>query len=100
MQRCGARIPAFEQRPFIGVEHTVSTVTALFAPGKRGPLEVALHRPQADPEVLGNRWGRPALVVQGPDLGMQRLQACLALRRAHSTEFSGGGSPLIESLLR
>ena len=84
-QPCGgaaARIPAYEQRPFIRVEHTVSAVTALFAPGKRGPLEVALHRPQAHPEVLGNRWGRPALVVQGPDLCIHRLPSGLALRCA------------------
>ena len=74
-----AGIPAFEELRFIGVAHTVPAVTALFARGKRGPLEVALHRRQAHPEVLGHRWGRPALVVQGPDLCMHRLPSGLAL---------------------
>ena len=41
-----------------------------------------MHRPQAHPEVLRNGRGRPALMVEGPDLRMQGLPAGLTLRRA------------------
>ena len=77
-----AGIPALEQIRFIGVEHTVPEVTAPFASRKGGGPEIALHRAQTHPDLLGNGRGRPALAVQGPDLRMQRLPACLALRRA------------------
>ena len=77
-----ARIPALEEIRFIGVEHTVPAVAAPFAPRKRGAPEIALHRAQTQPDLLGNGRGRPALAVQGPDLRMQRLPAGLALRRA------------------
>ena len=76
------RIPALEEIRLIGVEHTVPEVAAPSAPRKGGAPEIALHRAQTQPDLLGNGRGRPALAVQGPDLRMQRLPAGLALRRA------------------
>jgi hypothetical protein len=49
-----------------------------------------LHGAQTQPDVLGNGRDGPALVVQGPDLRMQRLPAGLALLRA----LLGGGGRL------
>ena len=74
-------IPAREQIRLIGGEQTVPEVTATFAPRKGGGPEIALHRAETHADMLGNGRGRPALAVQGPDLLMQRLPACLALCR-------------------
>jgi hypothetical protein len=76
------RIPALQEIRFIGVEQTVSVIAATFAPRKRGASEVALYRAQTHSEVLRNGRSRPPLTVQGPDLRMQCLPACLALHRA------------------
>jgi hypothetical protein len=77
-----ARIPAFEEIRFIGVERTLSVVTTAFAPRKRGALEVALDCTQTHPHVLRDGRGRPPLAVQGPDLRMERLPMALALHGA------------------
>src|SRR5205085_7409323 len=84
------RIPALEEIRLIWVEDTVPAVAPPFAPCKRGAPEIALHGAQTQPDVLGNGRGGPALVVQGPDLRMQRLPAGLALPRA----LLGGGGRL------
>jgi hypothetical protein len=76
-----AGIPAFEQRRVSRVKHTVPEVTAPFASLKDGTPEIALHRAQTHPDLRHHGRGRPALAVQGPDLRMQRLPACLTLRR-------------------
>jgi len=76
-----AGIPAFEQKRLIGIEHAVPEVTAPFASRKGGTPEIVLHRAQTHPDPLRHGRGRPALAVQGPDLRMQRLPACLTLRR-------------------
>ena len=81
-RRIAARIPAFEEIRFIGVEHTLSSVTTAFAPRKRGALKVALDGSQTHPNMLRDGRGRPPLTVQGPDLRMQRLPVCLVLRGA------------------
>ena len=72
------------------VEDTVPAIATPFAPRKRGAPEIALHRAQTQPDLLGNGRGCPALVVQGPDLRMQRLAAGLAVPRA----LLGGGGRL------
>src|SRR5262249_17452720 len=72
-------IPALQEIRLIEVEATVAEVTATFASRKRGGLEIALHRAQPQPDLLRNGRGGPALVVQGPDLRMQRLTVGLAL---------------------
>ena len=54
-----ARIPAFEEVRFIGVEPTLSVITTAFAPCKRGALEVALDGAQTHPHVLRDGRGRP-----------------------------------------
>jgi hypothetical protein len=41
-----------------------------------------LHSAQTHPEVLRTSWGRPALVMESPDLRMQGLPAGLALCHA------------------
>ena len=63
-----AGIPTLQQQDFVRVQETVAAVTPLFASRKRGGPEIALHRAQTHPDVLGNGAGRPALAVQGPDL--------------------------------
>jgi len=75
-------IPALEEIRLIRVEATVPAVATPFAPRKRGPLEIALDGAQTQPDLLGNGRSGPALVVQGPDLRMQRLPAGLALHGA------------------
>ena len=77
-----ARIPALEQRRFVGVQQAAPAVTPLFAPRKRGGLQVTLHGAQTDPKVLGNGGDGPALAVQRPDLFMRALSVRLALGRA------------------
>ena len=77
-----AGIPALKEIGFRGVEHTVPVVAAAFASPKGGGPEVTLYRTQTQPDLLRNGRGRPALVVQSPDLLMQRLPACLPLCRA------------------
>ena len=77
-----ARIPALEEIRLIGVEYTVPEVAATFASRKGRSPEIALHCAQTQPNLLRNGRGRPALAVQGPDLLMQPLPACLALCRA------------------
>src|SRR5262249_47971905 len=74
----------------IRIEDTVPAVATPLAPRKRGGPEIALHRAQTQPALLRNRWGGPALAVQGPDLRMQRLPAGLAVPRA----LLGGGGRL------
>ena len=76
------RIPALEEIRLIGVEATVPAIATPFAPRKRGAPEVALDGAQTQPDVLGNGRGGPALVVQSPDLRIQRLPAGLALHGA------------------
>ena len=58
-----ARIPALEEIRFIGIEQTVPVVAAAFTPSKRGGPEIALHRAETQPDVLGNRGARPSLMV-------------------------------------
>ena len=74
-------IPALEEIRFIGGEQTVPVVAAACAPRKRGGPEIAPHGAQTQPGVLGNRGARPALTVQGPDLFIHTLPACLTLGR-------------------
>src|SRR5262245_35779524 len=76
-----AGIPALEQIRFIGVEQTGPRVAAALASRKRGGPEIALHRPETQPHVLGNGRARPSLLMQSPELRMQRLPVCLALPR-------------------
>jgi hypothetical protein len=85
-----ASIPALEEIRLIWVEDAVPAVAPPFAPHKGGAAEIALHRAQPQPNVLGNGRSRPALVVQGPDLRMQGLPAGLAVPRA----LLGGGGCL------
>jgi len=76
------RIPALEAIRCIEVAQTVPRVAAALAPRKRGGPEIALDCPETQPHVLGDRGARLSLLMQGPDLRMQGLPACLALHRA------------------
>ncbi len=75
-----SRIPALEQIWFIGVKDTRPEVAASSALRKTGGAEIALDRAQTQSDLLRNGCGCPALAVQGPDLGMQRLPLSLAPR--------------------
>jgi hypothetical protein len=76
------RLLSYIRLCYVGVKQTVPAVAATFAPSKRGRPEIALHRAQTQPDLLRDGTGGPALAVQGPDLLMQRLPTCLALRYA------------------
>jgi hypothetical protein len=77
-----ARIPPREQCRFVRVEHTLPSVTPLFAASKRGGPQITLHGTRTEPDVPRNGADGPALAVQPPDLLVHPLSACLALGRA------------------
>ena len=77
-----AGIPPLQQDDLIRVQQTLPAVTPPFPPRKRGGLEIALHGTQTDPDLLRNGAAGPPLAVEGPDLFIDGLPACLALGRA------------------
>jgi hypothetical protein len=74
-----ARIPALEERSFVGLQQAAAAVTPPVATHKGGGLEISLHGARTDPHLLGDGGDRPALAVQGPDLLIHTLPARLAL---------------------
>ena len=79
MMGSAARIPALEERGFVGIQQAAAAVSPPLAPHKGGGLELPLHGARTDPDVLGNRADGPSLAVQGPDLLIHTLPARLAL---------------------
>ena len=86
-----AGIPPLQQGGFVRVPQTLPAVTPPFPPRKRGGLEIALHGTQTDPGLLRKGAAGPTLTVEGPDLFIDGLPACLALGRA-LLGGSGGGT--------
>jgi hypothetical protein len=74
-----ARIPALEERGFVGIQQAAAAVTPPLAPQKGGGLEIPLHGARTNSNMLCDGGDRPALAMQGLDLLIHMLPARLAL---------------------
>jgi hypothetical protein len=72
-------VPAFEEIRVIGSENTATAISAALALRQRRHAEVAIDGILANPQVLGNGPPGPPLLVEAPDLLMERQPLCLAL---------------------
>jgi hypothetical protein len=81
------RVPAFEEIGCVGREETAAAVRAALAFRQRCRAQVAKHRILANLQLLGNGPPGPPLMMEGPDLLMERQPprltlVCLLLGRA------------------
>ena len=73
------RVPAFEARRVIGREETATAICAALALRPCRHAEVAIDGSLANPQVLGHGPPGPPLLVEAPDLLMERPPLRLAL---------------------
>ncbi len=73
------RVPAFQEIRFIGGEETAAAISAALALRHRRRAEVAIDGILANPQLLGHGPPGPPLLVEAPELLMERQPPPLAL---------------------
>jgi hypothetical protein len=61
-------VPAGQEKGFIGIKDTPITIMPWLPFGKRGTLEVPLHRAPTDADPVCDRIEGPSLLMTGPHL--------------------------------
>src|SRR5215207_11291672 len=69
-------VPALEEIGGVGRKQTAAAVRTTLARRQGRRPEVAKHRILANPQLLGNSPSGPPLLVEGPDLLMERQPPC------------------------
>ena len=85
------RVPALREIRVIRRQDTAATIGSALTLGQGVHPEVPKHRILANPQLLGNGLCRPPLLVQGPDLLMERQSTWLTLVRQRLGCARGGG---------